>query len=56
MDKRKESINQTDNKKKLQNDKINRKILLTMIIVNLERFTLKSKIVIYTEIFVEFNN
>ena len=56
MDRGKEPINQPSNKGKLWNGKLIRRLLLTMIVPDLERFTHKGKRVTYTRAFVELYN
>lgn len=56
INRRKKSINGPINEKKLQNGKKIRKLLLTVTVVNLERFIIKSKSIIYIEVFIEIYN
>lgn len=42
--------------RKLWNGKVIRRLLLTVTIINLEWFTLKDKLVIYTDAFIELYN
>lgn len=56
MDKWGRLINQSSNKKKSQNDKLNKMLLIIKILVDLDQFTQKYKPVINIKIFVEFYN
>ncbi len=49
-------INQSSDEKKPWNNKLIRKLLFTVTMVDPEPFTLKGKLVIYTGVFVEFYN
>lgn len=49
-------MNCPNNEKKLQNSKLIEKLLLTVTVADPEQFTCKSKLVTYTETFVEFYN
>lgn len=52
----KNPINQLSNERKLQNNNLIEKLLLTMAIINLEWFTLKDRLFIYIRILVELYN
>lgn len=56
LDKVEELINQSDNEKKSSNSKLIERLLLIVTITNLEWLTCRSKLVIYTGVFVKLYN
>lgn len=56
MDRKEEPMSQLSNKKKLWNSKLIGKLLLTITVADLKQFTLKSKLIIYIEAFIELYN